>query len=258
MQVWVRFIVLLARLGCVVYIRHNAQGISGETVAWDVLELLGTLIYATVLNFRWRLVIHGGIDGFSRMIVFLRCSTNNLASTVLDCFVQAVRSFGLPSRVWSDKGGENVDVARYMLSHPLRGPDRGSHIAGRSVHNQRIERLWRDLFCGCLHLYYNLFYAMEYCGMLDPSDELHLFALHFVYVPRINQTLQLFAQGHNRAPISTERGKSPLQLWISGSVSASNRGIDDFWIQVRKVHCSTISRGNVREGEGIWKDLLVF
>lgn len=94
--------------------------------------------------------------------------------------------------------------------------------------------------------------------MLDPSDELHLFALHFVYVTRINQTLQLFAEGHNRAPISTERGKSPLQLWISGSVSASNQGIDDFWIQVWKVHLSIILRGNVREGKGAWKDLLEF
>ena len=85
--------------------------------------MVGTLIYASVLNFMWRLVIHGGIDGFLRLIVFVKCSTNNLASTVLDCFVQAVRSFGLPLRVRSDKGGENVDVARYMLSHPLRGPD---------------------------------------------------------------------------------------------------------------------------------------
>ena len=32
---------------------------------------------------RWRFVIHGGIDGFSRLIVYLSCATNNYASTVL-------------------------------------------------------------------------------------------------------------------------------------------------------------------------------
>ncbi len=60
---------------------------------------------------RWRFVIHRGIDGFSTMIVFLQCSTNNIASTVLELFEDAVQKYDLPSRVRSDKGGENTKAA---------------------------------------------------------------------------------------------------------------------------------------------------
>ena len=31
---------------------------------------------------RWKFVIHGAIDGYSRLIVFLKCSTNNKSGTV--------------------------------------------------------------------------------------------------------------------------------------------------------------------------------
>ena len=54
--------------------------------------------------------MHGGIDGFSRFIVYLACSTNNTSDTVLQLFNNAVHENGLPDCVRSDKGGENIKV----------------------------------------------------------------------------------------------------------------------------------------------------
>ena len=38
---------------------------------------------------RWGFVVHNCIDGFSRMITFLRCSTNNWADTLMSAFQRA-------------------------------------------------------------------------------------------------------------------------------------------------------------------------
>ncbi len=75
-------------------------------------------------------MVHGGIDGYSRLPVYLKASNNNKALTVLTCFQEAVAEYGVPSRVRSDKGGENVEVSAYMLNHVQRGPGRGSMITG--------------------------------------------------------------------------------------------------------------------------------
>ena len=58
---------------------------------------------------------HGGIDGYSRMIMLLKCSTNNRASTVYELFIDAIGNYGVPSCVTSDQGGENYLVAQFML-----------------------------------------------------------------------------------------------------------------------------------------------
>ena len=57
---------------------------------------------------RWRMVIHGAIDVYSRLITYMRCNTNNRASTVLTLFLSATARYGIPSRVRSDRGGENI------------------------------------------------------------------------------------------------------------------------------------------------------
>uniref|UniRef100_A0A1X7U5U9 Integrase core domain-containing protein n=1 Tax=Amphimedon queenslandica TaxID=400682 RepID=A0A1X7U5U9_AMPQE len=44
---------------------------------------------------RWRIVVHGGVDGYSRVIVFLKPSTNNLAATMLSRFERGVTDYGL-------------------------------------------------------------------------------------------------------------------------------------------------------------------
>ena len=57
---------------------------------------------------------------------------------------------------------------------------------------------------------------METSGILDPSNEEHMFALHYVFIPIINRKLNIFQQGYNQSPIRTEQNKTPEQLWIQG------------------------------------------
>lgn len=107
-------------------------------------------------------------------------------------------------------------MCQFMVT--LRGTGRASHIAGSSVHNQRIERLWCDVYRCVCSTYHELFYAMEAMGVLDSVSDMDLFVLHCVYLPRINRSLDEFARAWNLHPIRTERNWSPQQIMINSII----------------------------------------
>lgn len=153
------------------------------------------------------------------MVTFLQCSTNNLSETVLQCFVKGALEYGIPSRVRTDHGGENARVWEFMEEQ--RGTGRNSYLAGRSVHNTRIERLWRDVYRLVSSSYAEVFTELESVGALHTDNETDIYALHFVFLPRINASLDTFRSAWNNHSLSTESNMSPLQLYTAYSQGSS-------------------------------------
>ena len=90
---------------------------------------------------------------------------------------KAASQFVLPARIRCDHRVENYNVAMF---------DANPVIAGKSVHNQRIECLWRDLFQGVTCTCYYLFHHLEDIGMLNYLSENDLFCSHYVDTNVIN------------------------------------------------------------------------
>ena len=164
---------------------------------------------------KWRFVVHGGIDGFSRTIVYLHCSTNNFPSTVMASFADAVCKYGVPNQIRSDRGGENVQVWEYMLEQHR---SESAVLVGSSTHNERIERLWRDVYRCVGVLFADLFREMESDNALSCLNEVDLFCLHTVFLPRINSALDSFLESWNNHPVSTEHNRTPNQLFVDGAL----------------------------------------
>ena len=87
---------------------------------------------------------------------------------------------------------------------------------GKSTHNQTIERLWRDLYDGCLCLFYEFFCTLENQDVLNAGDDYQLWCLHYVFLPIINRHLSNWKNAWVHYPLHTERNKTPMQFWISG------------------------------------------
>ncbi|XP_041838357.1 uncharacterized protein LOC121638006 isoform X2 [Melanotaenia boesemani] len=193
----------LSGLGCIV---RRTYSVRGPLSLWHV-DTNHKLI-------RYNIVLFGAVDGYSRKVMCLEAATNNTASTAFAAFKKATEIHGIPSRVRGDQGVENVDIARYMFT--IRGTDRGSFMSGKSVHNQRIERLWRDVRTCVTSKYYNELHLLEMEDLLEVSSCEDLFAVHLTFLVKLQKDLDAFVEGWNHHPIRTEENRTPEQLWQTG------------------------------------------
>ena len=111
------------------------------------------------------------LTGIRDLLHTYSVQTTNKAIPVLELFLQGVEKYGLPIRVRSDHGLENVAVAKYMLDH--QGHDNGNMITGSSAHNCQVERTHRDVYAGVLTFFAKSFQELEDSNLLGPLKAIY-------------------------------------------------------------------------------------
>ncbi|XDV25769.1 hypothetical protein PO909_029629, partial [Leuciscus waleckii] len=82
----------------------------------------------------------------------------------------------------------------------------------------RIERLWQDVWTAVTNVFYHALHTLENEGYLDLSSTTHIFACHYVFLPRLQNNLDNFREGWDNHPIQTEQNLTPNQLWDVGQM----------------------------------------
>ncbi|KAF7326242.1 Integrase catalytic domain-containing protein [Mycena kentingensis (nom. inval.)] len=171
---------------------------------------------------RWGFYVHGCVDGYSRFIVYLAVASNKRKATVAELFKGAVTRMGWPSRVRGDYGTENNEVERLIIAH--WGAAHKAYLRGRSRHNIRIERLWRDVRKDSLEIYRQVFDYLEKNELLDIENPVHRTCLYLVFVKRIQASLDRTRVAWNNHRIRTERQRTPIALYELSREAAIYRG----------------------------------
>ena len=71
---------------------------------------------------------------------------------------------------------------------------------------------------------YWIFYYLENCDLFDPLNPIHMYALHYIYLPRINKALHSFKEAWNDHGLRTQHELTPNQLFTAVALRLRNAG----------------------------------
>ena len=71
------------------------------------------------------------------------------------------------------------------------------------------------------------FIFLEEGTLLDPDNEINIFALHCLYLTRINRSLKEFKKAWNRHPICTLNNWNPYKIWMNSVIRDDNTSVGD-------------------------------
>jgi len=144
---------------------------------------------------KWGIKIHAGIDGGTHFVLWARAAMDKQQTTIYDAYADAVRKYGRPLRVRSDFAAEhNLVEADMRRGRPnIFRP----FLRGSSVHNQRIEHFWRQVWTHLIFYYKHLLTLMGRHGFLNLVNPIQRASMVAVFLPAIQQELANFVATWN-------------------------------------------------------------
>jgi hypothetical protein len=166
---------------------------------------------------RFGFAIHGGIDVFSRCILWLRVGISNKdPETILAYYLDALKEHAnsghgmyyicyllmvvsVPAKIRTDFGSETYDLyAAQTALHQFGNSDPNASFSfGKSTHNQRIESLWSQFIRQYEQRWRDYFHTLEHNQDWRKGDQNDEAALLYVYMPILREEISRYRTQYN-------------------------------------------------------------